>query len=432
MIVKKEKCSLLCPARHFSATPSEGATSEDPWSRIDGASSSVRIVGAHVGEPNSCERYVRSKLDRLKDLWSTVTDLARIDQRAALSIVRFSCQMKLLFVLTVHPPEITSRTAAAYDDAVVECVSSILGFRPRPQLVTSSLGLGLFHLSSMAPILYERFLHPPPPPDESMGPVSAVADPVAESRTAADAAVLNAFPNMKVRLVALAAAARGSTGWLSSFDSHGLHASRHDVTTLAKLLLLADDIITTPCDCGQRDTGDGSFATHVLTCSRLKGATRTLRHNIIMCALAHNLRRFGCLISIEPTFYAYADGTKKRPDISVLGAPGVCTDLVVSVDPTSALQEKVAKHREAIHTFGHDFIPIAISIWGELDKSVDSFLSKAYSHLSGRLHILAILQTKRSMSEAWLIGTCAMLTGVSSRAYIQDVDELGYGAAAPF
>jgi hypothetical protein len=263
--------------------------------------------------------------------------------------------------------------------------------------------------------------------DEAM----AASIVIVEARTAVDASVLNSSPNMKARMSSMAAGARGSVGWLSCFDSHCLHASRHDFTSLARILLLSDDLITVPCDCGLRDTGDGQFVEHVLTCSKVRGANRTVRHNLVVSALAHNLRRFGCLIHLEPRFYTYSDGSKKRPDISVLGSPGVCTDVVISIDPATTLQEKREKHGEAVQSFGHEFIPTALSIWGEQDKSIDSFLSKAFEHLSGRLHILAILQTKRSMSEAWLIGTSAMLTGIAHRAYAS-FDEVGLGAEAPF
>ena len=103
-----------------------------------------------------------------------------------------------------------------------------------------------------------------------------------------------------------------------------------------------------------------------------------------------------------------------------MGAPGVCTDLVVSVEPEPALAEKLEKHRGAVNAFGHEFVPIAMSIFGEFHSSVDVFLRKAFAHLSGRFKTLAILQTKRSMSEAWLVGTAAMLTGVRDRRFNGD------------
>ena len=86
----------------------------------------------------------------------------------------------------------------------------------------------------------------------------------------------------------------------------------------------------------------------------------------------------------------------------------------------AALEGKLKKHRAAVNTFGDIFIPTAMGIYGEFHASVYGFLRKAFAHLHGHLKTLAIVQTKRSMSEAWLIGTMAMVNGFTNRQFLED------------
>ena len=165
-----------------------------------------------------------------------------------------------------------------------------------------------------------------------------------------------------------------------------------------------------------RDTGTGLFLQHVLTCSHVRGANRTFRHNNVLAALHHSIDRFGILTAVEPRFYEYADGHKKRPDLTCfVGGGAVVTDLVISEDPDRALLDKLEKHDAAALALGHKFLPIAMSIFGEFHPSVDEFLRKVFVDLPYKTRRLAVLQTRRVMSEAWLTGTAAMVRGVQLR-----------------
>jgi hypothetical protein len=119
---------------------------------------------------------------------------------------------------------------------------------------------------------------------------------------------------------------------------------------------------------------------------------------------------------VEPRFYEYEDGTHKRPDITVFssGVP-VATDFVISNDCDEAVRKKVEKHAAAAEARGHEFMPTSMSIWGSFHPSVDKFLRRTFRHFNPRLRWLAILQTKRVMSEAWLAGSAAMLHNVEKR-----------------
>jgi hypothetical protein len=204
---------------------------------------------------------------------------------------------------------------------------------------------------------------------------------------------------------------------MSSFAPVGFEANLADVLTLLRLQGLVETRSPAPCRCGEPDRLDGSFAQHLLTCSRVCGSTRVYRHNLVLCALYNNLLRFGLMAVLEPSGYEYEDGAAKRPDLVVYvdGAP-VTTDLVISIDPENAIKLKKEKHEAAVNRRGHIFTPIAMDIWGLFHPSIYVFLRKALASLQPRLRKLAILQTMRAMSEAWMAGTAAMLNNTANEA----------------
>ena len=176
---------------------------------------------------------------------------------------------------------------------------------------------------------------------------------------------------------------------------------------------MSEDRSPSACRCGYLDTGDNTFFAHTMTCPHLAGATWTYRHNRVLHALDTSIRRFGILTSVEPTFYVYADGSRKRPDLTVFATESIVTDLTISVDMDGALKAKQEKHSAAAVARGHMFIPIAMGIFGEIHQSVYLFLCRVFRRLPKALRRLAILQTQRAMSEAWLEGSIAMLHGVT-------------------
>ena len=194
--------------------------------------------------------------------------------------------------------------------------------------------------------------------------------------------------------------------------------------TMLQLQCIAEDHALSPCWCGASDKSDGLFAEHILTCSKVRGATLTYRHNVILSALNHALMRFGLLASVEPRFYEHPDGSAKRPDLTLFVQPPIAIDLTVSIDPDTAYKAKCEKHSAAVSARGHRFMPVVMSTYGEFHSSVDSFLRLAFDHLPIRTRHLAILQTKRAMSEAWLMGTAAVLRGTILRHLLREEHHL--------
>jgi hypothetical protein len=403
------KCEFLAPPRlhAFSSQVSPCALASDaniPF--VDGALSSVRILGAHVGADASTRAYIEQKWEATKLLIHEVAALGKLQPRAAVALLKFCCQPKLLYRFCVHEPALCAHVARMYDDHVMGALRSFIADDIMRELVTSSFGLGFADYPMALPILYDKFLNNSA--DLNEGPQ---ADPLAEMRATHDATVLARFPHLKARLVSQAAAVAGSTSWISPFIPHHFAAHHADVISFLRFVLLADPR-GCPCPCGVVDRSDGTYLQHVLTCNRPKGSTRTHRHDLILVALDFQIKRFGIFTVTEPRFYEYDDGSRKRPDQTCFVQPPICTDLVISVDPDAAIEEKKMKHEAAVAQRGHIFMPIAMSIFGEFHPSVDGYLRKVFHELPAPTRRLAILQTKRSMSEAWLAGSCEIFNGV--------------------
>jgi hypothetical protein len=335
--------------------------------------------------------------------------LGTLEPRACIALLKYCCQPKLLYCFTTHSPMITATHAVEYRNALLAALKTFLGPDINEDLVFSSLGLSFADYPAALDLLYKKFL-------DNSRDLGLKADPLAELRTAHDSYVLNKHISLKARIGSQGAAATGSTSWLSPFVPSSPVAQPSDVILMIRHLLLADSRALEPCFCGSPDEADGKFLEHMLTCSRVCGATRVFRHNCVLNSLDHWLRAYGVFTTIEPRFYSYADGSRKRPDLTCFSSqPPISSDFVCSANVDDALKDKVDKHGAAVHDMGHQFVPIAMSIWGLHHKSTDGFLRTALCGLFPRTRNLASLKIKRAMSEAWLIGSAAMIRGVVQR-----------------
>jgi hypothetical protein len=139
---------------------------------------------------------------------------------------------------------------------------------------------------------------------------------------------------------------------------------------------------------------------------------------MVLAALQNSLRRFGLMTVVEPRFYEYEDGTLKRPDLTVFrDGNAIATDVVISQDTDDAVKKKIEKHAQAAAHRGHEFVPVSMSIWGTFHPCTRNFLRHAFEPLNPQLRRLAILQTMRVMSEAWLAGSMAMINGTTKQTF---------------
>jgi hypothetical protein len=418
--LNRSKCEILSRPACITAATAKGVARDLGVKFVDGAHSSIRILGGHVGAEAACAAYVDSKCDDTLQLIAKVAKLGPAEPRAAVALLKFCCQPKLLYRFSVHPPEICQAAALRYDDAIMAALRSFLGEDILRDFVVSSFGLNFADYPKALPILYDRFLSN----CANVGDVKA--DPLLEMRTAHDATLLLRFPHLKARMVSFGASSGiGGTGWASPFLPTEHVADPADVILLLRFLLLADTHPPESCFCGEHNKRDGSFLQHVLTCSMVRGANRVYRHNLINVALDHNIRRFGVFTHLEPLLYEYADGSRKRPDLTAFTSPPIATDLVVTISPTDALVDKAAKHGQAVFARGHKFAPIAVGVFGDLHTSVYEFLRQVFAQLMPSTKNLAVKQTMRAMSEAWITGTAAIIRGI--RKNVQDERDMYVG-----
>jgi hypothetical protein len=438
--IKREKCELLLPpATHDNETFEETRQilhGNNLCKLVDGLIASIRIVGAHIGCDDTTRAFIWKKWCDTKDLIALILQFMKTEPRCALAMLRFCAQPKLLYRFSCHAPHLTRESAVAYDNEIMRALAVLLDVQSLSHdIVTSSYGLGFIDYPAALDLLHKRFLVDTAPSESRRSPFQrrnelSESDLLVEMQTRKDLTVLNLYPQLKARLGSAAAAAT-SYSWISSFAPIGIQADYADILTLLRTQVLAEPRSPMPCYCGTIDQGDLTFSEHLLTCSSVRGATRVYRHNLVLAALHNSLQRFGIMTVVEPRFYEYDDGRANRPDLTVFrdDCP-LTTDLVISIDPAQAIKGKLDKHENAVNQRGHLFKPISMDIWGAFHPSVYAFLRQAFASLPPALKKLAILQTQRVMSEAWLIGTAAMLHGTvksSARRLLNIADDTPAG-----
>jgi len=91
-------------------------------------------------------------------------------------------------------------------------------------------------------------------------------------------------------------------------------------------------------------------------------------------------------------------------------------DVIVSVDPQRAADEKVAKHGIACQRLGHKFVPYVIGIDGELHVSTKQFLAEVGRHMPSSTATIMTYYAQKAAIEAWASGTIAMIRNVLAYA----------------
>ena len=151
-------------------------------------------------------------------------------------------------------------------------------------------------------------------------------------------------------------------------------------------------------------------STHVLTCTRIKGVTAVYRHNIICAAMASFLTTIGLVVSHEPRFYDYPDGSKRRPDLTVHKFPqALVCDVTVTNAPELAVTAKASKHGEAAASRGHIFFPFVLGTWGDFHPCCDTFVSSALDGFPPSTRKILRLKFYKRLADAFAEGTATML-----------------------
>jgi hypothetical protein len=153
-------------------------------------------------------------------------------------------------------------------------------------------------------------------------------------------------------------------------------------------------LIGTKCNCGFIYSEHADTINHILKCDMSTPKTHTYRHDMVRDTMVSTARWFGITTTSEPHCFAYADGSKKRPDILFHTRPmGIVTDLSL-VEPDTDLASienlKTAKHSAACNTQHCIFIPAIMHTRGTigmkaeflirtLSKAIPPFHQKAFS-----------------------------------------------------
>ena len=178
------------------------------------------------------------------------------------------------------------------------------------------------------------------------------------------------------------------------------------------------------CQCGHIAPTQNALASHILVCCSIRGFTAVHRHNKVVAALAARMEAFGLLVSVEPRWFAYEDGSKKRPDITVhIGGQTHTTDVTITDDMDRAMSQKLEKHGKAVNLANSSFTPFVMGIDGTFHSSALKFcsqVSKALPRSTAKLFRLSLL---KSASEAWAEGTARLLSSYTTPdILVNDID----------
>jgi hypothetical protein len=159
------------------------------------------------------------------------------------------------------------------------------------------------------------------------------------------------------------------------------------VTSLCyRMLILPEKIpLHVKCDCHTTLTDPLSFMDHSLKCDKMTNFGFKARHDtVVNDALIPVARSYGINCTVEPGFYTYSDGARKRPDITFHTNPKIATDVTivypssdgVSIAARQAAIEKERKHGDAVRAVGHEFVPFAMEVTGVMDNSAEELIRR--------------------------------------------------------
>jgi hypothetical protein len=217
-----------------------------------------------------------------------------------------------------------------------------------------------------------------------------------------------------------------------NLDPVWLFYSKNNMTPAQFTTALAIRLKTTPphinmigsrCNCGFLVTTAELMFRHTLECDQATPITHTIRHNRARDALAACARRYGIMVTVEPTMYVYDDGKKHRPDLTFhLGTSAVVTDITIVKphdDPGDAAaaadKAKTRDHEAATSRLGHVFIPCATELFGTFGKGWTSLLNKLTQHLQPFLQYGFRQQMTHDFANALATGRADAVNAAAAR-----------------
>jgi hypothetical protein len=342
-----------------------------------------RVLGGNVTDQygDFISQYNTTKTDPFFDLLDKVHDDTPTHPQVLFNILRACGSGKLVHLCSVTPPTVSRPIADHFEERLLRFVRKLCGHkedRPLQQatktLIHDHAGLGLPNYPANVDDLYH---------------ISSKLDQ--QPRLVRPSLVSNELisPDVKAQL------ASHANAWM--FYHHGTGI---EMTPTAFRICLSVRIRINPnrgdvplrCNCNTTfDAGmladlsneeydeklcetEATYVEHTLACSQASHYTFTRRHDDVVDALCSTSMMYGISSIKEPNFYLYADGSRKRPDVTWRILPKLTTDVtirkpkeVLGLAAKEAAKEKIDYHADAVEQMGHKFIPFAMETYGGFD-----------------------------------------------------------------
>jgi hypothetical protein len=177
------------------------------------------------------------------------------------------------------------------------------------------------------------------------------------------------------------------------------------------------------CFCHDQLDANHAASTHILRCGHVNGVTWQHRHDGAVAVIQRAIAASGTHGVVNPSFYNYADGSAKKPDITAF-FPGdpisvdvtiVTPEAAAGAAAKKAAAEKKEKHSAAVNDKGHDFIPLAFETWGHTDPCYDIFVRRLSNACQPWAAKSIIEEMKLGVAAAIAAGNARIVRGAVER-----------------
>lgn len=277
------------------------------------------------------------------------------------TILRLCGAPKMLYFASTVPPDQSKMLLEWFDHLVHHLATTILGANVEPTMLHHVYGGGFPQYAKQAQMLY----------DDS---VQCRKQSAMQKRTMRHQEGARLVPN----------GFNSTAAALSQQEAHYLfYSAGSELTRLGERefqLALCLRLRTLPlheqhptaCPCGHSMPHTLEFLDHIFRCDAASPFTRVHRHNILRDSIIQIANRFGITTTKEPTFFAYADGILRRPDIAFHTARKIATDVTIVLPQfkegqatAEAARLKNQIHHEPCAAIGYEFIPFAVELFGQ-------------------------------------------------------------------
>ena len=339
---------------------------------FDTTCDTARILGRPFGPQEGIDAHCDKLLDKET---RRLAHLKYLHPQLAYTMLRL-CGLPFWRFLARTTPGIEDRSRL-FDTLIRESFRDIIKCEPERQWVESTAGAGLYSYEATGAALYEE------------NRVACAEIEASGAHTRPPKSATETF-NENLRKThpelddadATSSCGNHSTLWMKWSTHKAARMTKQDFVDAMRLRCrCAITPARLTCFCGEPLDVNHTASKHILRCGFVNGITWQHRHDGVVAVLQRAVAASGTHAVTNPTFYNYADGSAKKPDITAFfpGDP-ISVDVTIVTPEASAgaaakkaAAEKKEKHSAAVNDKGHDFIPLAFETWGHSDPSYDIF-----------------------------------------------------------